>query len=66
MIGIDAHWPAAKEYDVSDDEGDPASGRISPCTFRLLAEGCAKEEPKANQVYMADDVYLVWSLLSGC
>ncbi|KAK6225937.1 hypothetical protein QIS74_01984 [Colletotrichum tabaci] len=52
---FDPNRDFAKEYDVSDDEGDPASGRISPCTFRLLAEGCAKKDPKANQVYMADD-----------
>ncbi|TDZ37855.1 hypothetical protein C8035_v001189 [Colletotrichum spinosum] len=45
----------AKEYDISDDEGDPESGRISPCTFRLLAEGCSKLDPKANQVFMAED-----------
>ncbi|OHE99183.1 hypothetical protein CORC01_05464 [Colletotrichum orchidophilum] len=45
----------AKEYDISDDEGDPASGRISPCTFRLLAEGCAEQNPRANQVFMAED-----------
>ncbi|KAL2882358.1 hypothetical protein SGCOL_002096 [Colletotrichum sp. CLE4] len=32
-----------KDYGISDDEGDPASGRISPCTFRLLAEGCAEQ-----------------------
>ncbi|OBR06112.1 hypothetical protein CH63R_10232 [Colletotrichum higginsianum IMI 349063] len=52
---FDPNRDFAKEYDVSDDEGDPASGRISPCTFRLLAEGCAKKDPKENQVYMADD-----------
>ncbi|KAK1639882.1 hypothetical protein BDP81DRAFT_369861 [Colletotrichum phormii] len=32
-----------EDYGISDDEGDPASGRISPCTFRLLAEGCAEQ-----------------------
>lgn len=51
----------AKEYDISDDEGDPESGRISPCTFRLLAEGCAKQNPKANQVFMAEDVNIIWN-----
>ncbi|KAF9877679.1 replication factor RFC1 C terminal domain-containing protein [Colletotrichum karsti] len=44
-----------EEFDISDDEGDPDSGRISPCTFRLLAEGCFEGDPKANQVFMADD-----------
>ncbi|KAF6819945.1 hypothetical protein CSOJ01_01013 [Colletotrichum sojae] len=44
-----------EEYDISDDEGDPESGRLSPCTFRLFAEGCSRTEPKANQVFMADD-----------
>ncbi|KAH6688609.1 hypothetical protein F5X68DRAFT_255596 [Plectosphaerella plurivora] len=32
----------AEQYDISDEEGDPESGRISPCTFRLLAEGCQR------------------------
>ena len=27
---------------ISDEEGDSDDGRISPCTFRLWAEGCAK------------------------
>jgi hypothetical protein len=27
---------------VSDDEGDPADGRISPCTFLYLAEGAKR------------------------
>ncbi|KZL69430.1 hypothetical protein CT0861_09356 [Colletotrichum tofieldiae] len=52
---FDPNRDFVKEYDVSDDEGDPASGRISPCTFRVLAEGCAKQDPNANQVYMAHD-----------
>ncbi|KAK2001312.1 hypothetical protein LX36DRAFT_736400 [Colletotrichum falcatum] len=52
---FDPNRDFVKEYDVSDDEGDPASGRISPCTFRLLAEGCAKQDHKANKIYMAHD-----------
>ncbi|KAK2025997.1 hypothetical protein LX32DRAFT_623485 [Colletotrichum zoysiae] len=52
---FDPNRDFVKEYDISDDEGDPASGRISPCTFRLLAEGCAKQDFKANKVYMAHD-----------
>ncbi|KAK1987887.1 hypothetical protein LZ30DRAFT_645411 [Colletotrichum cereale] len=52
---FDPNRDFVKEYDVSDDEGDPASGRISPCTFRLLAEGCAKQDPKVSKVYMAHD-----------
>ncbi|KAK1970492.1 hypothetical protein LY78DRAFT_744415 [Colletotrichum sublineola] len=52
---FDPNRDFVKEYDVSDNEGDPASGRISPCTFRLLAEGCAKQEPEANKAYMAHD-----------
>lgn len=47
---------AAKEYDISDDEGDPESGRVSPCTFRLLSEGCSRRDPQTNQVFMAEDV----------
>ncbi|KAL2759422.1 hypothetical protein ACRALDRAFT_1067752 [Sodiomyces alcalophilus JCM 7366] len=35
---------AEEEYDISDDEGSPPSGRISPCTFRVLAEGCKRWE----------------------
>lgn len=27
------------EYDISDDEGDPMDGRISPCTYLAWAEG---------------------------
>ncbi|KAJ3959363.1 hypothetical protein N0V92_004014 [Colletotrichum tropicale] len=46
---------AAKEYDISDDEGDPESGRVSPCTFRLLSEGCSRRDPLTNQVFMAED-----------
>ncbi|KAK1595021.1 uncharacterized protein LY79DRAFT_511431 [Colletotrichum navitas] len=52
---FDPNRDFVKEYDVSDDEGDPVSGRISPCTFRLLAEGCVKRDSKANRVYMAHD-----------
>lgn len=29
-------------FDISDDEGDLQEGRISPCTFRLWAEGCER------------------------
>lgn len=32
----------AEEFDISDDEGDPEAGRISPCTFRHLAQGCQR------------------------
>ncbi|KAL0941070.1 uncharacterized protein CTRU02_203833 [Colletotrichum truncatum] len=52
-LGRDRHF--VTEYDISDDEGDPESGRLSPCTFRLLAEGCSQRNPKANQVFMAED-----------
>ncbi|KAF3799626.1 hypothetical protein GCG54_00002330 [Colletotrichum gloeosporioides] len=45
----------ADEYDISDDEGDPESGRVSPCTFRLLAESCSRRDPQTNQVFMAED-----------
>ncbi|ROT43275.1 hypothetical protein SODALDRAFT_392700 [Sodiomyces alkalinus F11] len=45
-------WERAKtfeeEYDISDDEGSPPSGRISPCTFRVLAEGCKRWEDPAK------------------
>ncbi|OHW91493.1 hypothetical protein CSPAE12_09913 [Colletotrichum incanum] len=54
---FDPNRDFVNEYDVSDNEGDPASGRISPCTFRLLAEGCAKQDPNANQVCMAHDAH---------
>ncbi|KAM5355663.1 hypothetical protein ACJ41O_002309 [Fusarium nematophilum] len=30
------------EFYVSDNEGTPSDGRISPCTFRLWAEGCER------------------------
>ncbi|CAM1504214.1 Fc.00g018050.m01.CDS01 [Cosmosporella sp. VM-42] len=30
------------DFYISDDEGDPHEGRISPCTFRLWAEGCER------------------------
>ncbi|KAK1703941.1 hypothetical protein BDP67DRAFT_480617 [Colletotrichum lupini] len=43
-----------EDYGISDDEGDPETGRISPCTFRLLAEGCA-EQNTDGKVFMADD-----------
>ncbi|KAJ3950496.1 uncharacterized protein N0V96_001644 [Colletotrichum fioriniae] len=43
-----------EDYGISDDEGDPASGRISPCTFRLLAEGCAEQNTN-GKVFMAED-----------
>lgn len=44
-----------EDYEISDDEGDPETGRISPCTFRLLAEGCA-EQNTDGKVFMAEDV----------
>ncbi|KAM0273856.1 hypothetical protein ACHAQH_008188 [Verticillium albo-atrum] len=44
------------EYDISDDEGDPRDGRISPCTFRALAEGCARwAEPGEKPIEMPLD-----------
>ncbi|KAI8271835.1 hypothetical protein K4K56_002940 [Colletotrichum sp. SAR 10_98] len=51
----DTNRDFAEEYDISDDEGDPESGRVSPCTFRLLAEGCSRRDPQINQVFMAED-----------
>jgi hypothetical protein len=30
------------DFDMSDEEGDFLAGRISPCTFRLWAEGCER------------------------
>lgn len=30
------------KFGASDQEGDSATGRISPCTFRLWAEGCTR------------------------
>ncbi|PNH39185.1 hypothetical protein VD0004_g7697 [Verticillium dahliae] len=45
-----------EEYDISDDEGDPRAGRISPCTFRALAEGCTRwEEPGKELIHMPSD-----------
>ncbi|CRK24688.1 hypothetical protein BN1708_003829, partial [Verticillium longisporum] len=42
-----------EEYDISDDEGDPRDGRVSPCTFRALAEGCTRwEEPGKELIHM--------------
>ncbi|UNI20115.1 hypothetical protein JDV02_006237 [Purpureocillium takamizusanense] len=35
-------------YDVSDGEDDVADGRISPCTFRLWADGAAEESERAG------------------
>ncbi|GJN74315.1 hypothetical protein PLICBS_008406 [Purpureocillium lilacinum] len=35
-------------YDVSDGEDDVADGRISPCTFRLWADGAADESERAT------------------
>ncbi|POR38998.1 Uncharacterized protein TPAR_00810 [Tolypocladium paradoxum] len=37
-------------YDVSDEEGDPKDGRVSPCTFRLWATGVANRALNAGQV----------------
>ncbi|KAI8310399.1 hypothetical protein K4K59_008265 [Colletotrichum sp. SAR11_240] len=51
----DTNRDFAEEYDISDDEGDPESGRVSPCTFRLLSEGCSRRDPQTNQVFMAED-----------
>ncbi|KAF7559889.1 hypothetical protein G7046_g4270 [Stylonectria norvegica] len=31
-----------ESFIISDDEDDPLDGRISPCTFRLWAEGCKR------------------------
>lgn len=33
---------------ISDDEGDPEDGRISPCTFRFWAEGCSGDKEGDN------------------
>lgn len=35
-------WYRYAASEVSDDEGDPADGRISPCTFARWAEGAKK------------------------
>lgn len=35
-------WNQHAASEVSDDEGDPADGRISPCTFALWAEGAQR------------------------
>ncbi|KND94566.1 hypothetical protein TOPH_01045 [Tolypocladium ophioglossoides CBS 100239] len=37
------------KYDVSDEEGDPKDGRVSPCTFRLWATGVANRALNAGQ-----------------
>ncbi|KAK2589992.1 hypothetical protein QQS21_012334 [Conoideocrella luteorostrata] len=39
------HSDFIHDYDISDDEGDPATGRISPHTFRLWAAGSADGKP---------------------
>ncbi|KAM0330545.1 hypothetical protein ACHAQA_003492 [Verticillium albo-atrum] len=44
------------EYDISDDEGDPRDGRISPCTFRAFAEGCTRwDDPGTKLIEMPSD-----------
>lgn len=35
-------WAQYAASDVSDDEGDPTSGRISPCTFARWAKGAKR------------------------
>lgn len=35
-------WNNYAASEVSDDEGDPADGRISPCTFARWAEGAQR------------------------
>ncbi|KAK7403569.1 hypothetical protein QQX98_010662 [Neonectria punicea] len=35
-------YSSTEDFFISDDEGDPLDGRISPCTFRLWAEGCER------------------------
>lgn len=42
LNGPDGIYSATDEFVISDDEGDPLDGRISPCTFRLWAEGCER------------------------
>ncbi|KAH8735155.1 hypothetical protein BGZ61DRAFT_528377 [Ilyonectria robusta] len=42
LNGPDGIYSATEEFVLSDDEGDPLDGRISPCTFRLWAEGCER------------------------
>lgn len=39
-------WHKYAASEVSDDEGDPTDGRISPCTFARWAEGAQRwDEP---------------------
>lgn len=38
-------------FHISDEEGDPAEGRISPCTFRYWAKGCSSwADEKSDRV----------------
>ncbi|KAH7156810.1 hypothetical protein EDB81DRAFT_854851 [Dactylonectria macrodidyma] len=58
-------YNSTEEFIISDDEGDRLDGRISPCTFRLWAEGCERfedlmiskqEEAEAGKPGYADSV----------
>ncbi|KPM35131.1 hypothetical protein AK830_g11449 [Neonectria ditissima] len=46
-------YSCTDDFFISDDEGDPLDGRISPCTFRLWAEGCERwdsDKPDADGI----------------
>ncbi|CAH0059529.1 unnamed protein product [Clonostachys solani] len=38
----DVSLPEEDEFVISDDEGHPDDGRISPCTFRLFTQNCRR------------------------
>jgi hypothetical protein len=43
------HKPCFDDGWVSDDEGHPELGRISPCTFARWSTGCAQVPPTKLQ-----------------
>ena len=53
------------DFEYSDDEDDIEEGRISPCTFRLWAEGSQKwdtgdrlfEAPEEVRIYVTEALY---------
>lgn len=42
-------WHKYAASEVSDDEGDPADGRISPCTFARWAEGAQRWDGSSDK-----------------
>ncbi|ODA81688.1 hypothetical protein RJ55_00190 [Drechmeria coniospora] len=51
-------------YDISDDEGDSRDGRISPCTFRLWADGVAAANAKKEARSEPDQTWAAISTMT--